>query len=201
MISCPSSACTTRWKPWASSTSCTPRCSAIHAEKQQLAKDDAIADWVAKQGWTRPSSSSSTTPSRWPPRPASATQLQNAYRVEGVPAMGVAGRFYTDGTMAKHMPTGTAGRRLPGRAKPRKAADRSAPAGLAVPPDASKNARCCGPIFFGTRVAPAHGGYNESRVFKIRASMKNTTRPLLLAVACALSGARPWLKRPTATSP
>ena len=32
-----------------------------------------------------------------------ATQLQNAYKVEGVPAMGVAGRFYTDGTLAKNM--------------------------------------------------------------------------------------------------
>jgi thiol:disulfide interchange protein DsbA len=33
-----------------------------------------------------------------------ATQLQNNYRVEGVPALGVAGRFYTDGTLAKNMP-------------------------------------------------------------------------------------------------
>jgi thiol:disulfide interchange protein DsbA len=31
------------------------------------------------------------------------TQLQNAYKVEGVPAMGVAGRFYVDGTMAGSM--------------------------------------------------------------------------------------------------
>ena len=29
-----------------------------------------------------------------------ATQLQDAYGVEGVPSMGVAGRYYTDGTMA-----------------------------------------------------------------------------------------------------
>ncbi len=33
-----------------------------------------------------------------------ATQLQNAYKVEGVPALGVAGRFYTDGSMAGNMP-------------------------------------------------------------------------------------------------
>jgi thiol:disulfide interchange protein DsbA len=31
------------------------------------------------------------------------TQLQNAYKVEGVPSLGVAGRFYTDGTLAKGM--------------------------------------------------------------------------------------------------
>jgi len=29
--------------------------------------------------------------------------LQDAYKVEGVPAMGIAGRFYTDGTLAKSM--------------------------------------------------------------------------------------------------
>ena len=32
-----------------------------------------------------------------------ATLLQNAYSVEGVPALGVAGRFYTDGSHAKGM--------------------------------------------------------------------------------------------------
>ncbi|MPN45091.1 Thiol:disulfide interchange protein DsbA [bioreactor metagenome] len=32
-----------------------------------------------------------------------AAQLQNEYDVEGVPAMGVAGRYYTDGTRAGNM--------------------------------------------------------------------------------------------------
>jgi thiol:disulfide interchange protein DsbA len=32
-----------------------------------------------------------------------AAQLQNAYKVEGVPALGVAGRFYVDGSLAKGM--------------------------------------------------------------------------------------------------
>ena len=32
-----------------------------------------------------------------------ATQLQNSYKVEGVPALGVAGRFYVDGSLAKGM--------------------------------------------------------------------------------------------------
>jgi thiol:disulfide interchange protein DsbA len=32
-----------------------------------------------------------------------ATQLQDAYKVEGVPAMGIAGRYYTDGTLAGNM--------------------------------------------------------------------------------------------------
>lgn len=33
-----------------------------------------------------------------------ATQTMNAYQVEGVPALGIAGRWYTDGTLAGGMP-------------------------------------------------------------------------------------------------
>jgi thiol:disulfide interchange protein DsbA len=76
---------------------------AIHTEKLNLAKGDAIADWVAKQGVDKTkfleqynSFSVSTKSTR-------STQLQNAYRVEGVPALGIAGRFYTDGSMAGSM--------------------------------------------------------------------------------------------------
>jgi len=32
-----------------------------------------------------------------------AVQLQEAYKVEGVPSLGIAGRFYTDGSIAKSM--------------------------------------------------------------------------------------------------
>ena len=32
-----------------------------------------------------------------------AAQLQDAFKVEGVPALGVAGRWYTDGSMAGNM--------------------------------------------------------------------------------------------------
>ncbi len=76
---------------------------AIHAEKLNLAKGDAITDWVVKQGVDKAkfleqynSFSVSTKATR-------STQLQNAYRVEGVPALGIAGRFYTDGSMAGSM--------------------------------------------------------------------------------------------------
>ncbi|MFZ3083084.1 thiol:disulfide interchange protein DsbA/DsbL [Rhodoferax ferrireducens] len=76
---------------------------AIHSEKQGLATGDAIVEWVAKQGVDKAkflenfnSFSVSTKTSR-------ATQLQNAYKVEGVPALGVGGRFYTDGSLAKSM--------------------------------------------------------------------------------------------------
>jgi thiol:disulfide interchange protein DsbA len=76
---------------------------AIHSEKVNLAKGDAITDWVVKQGVDKAkfleqynSFSVSTKATR-------STQLQNAYRVEGVPALGIAGRFYTDGSMAGSM--------------------------------------------------------------------------------------------------
>jgi thiol:disulfide interchange protein DsbA len=76
---------------------------AIHTERLNLAKGDAISDWVAKQGIDKAkfldqynSFSVSTKATR-------STQLQNAYRVEGVPALGIAGRFYTDGSMAGSM--------------------------------------------------------------------------------------------------
>ena len=34
---------------------------------------------------------------------AKAKQLVNAYKIDGVPSMGVAGKYYVDGTLAKGM--------------------------------------------------------------------------------------------------
>lgn len=77
---------------------------AIHADKQQLSKGDAIADWIAKQGVDKAKFLERFNDFSTATKASRATQLQNAYRVEGVPALGVAGRFYTDGTLAKNMP-------------------------------------------------------------------------------------------------
>ena len=77
---------------------------AIHAEKQQLTRGDGIADWVAKQGVDKAKFMEQFDSFSIATKASRATQLQNAYKVEGVPAMGVAGRFYTDGTLAKSMP-------------------------------------------------------------------------------------------------
>ena len=78
---------------------------AIHVEKQKLAKDDEIFAWVAQQGVDiakfKEMYSSFTVASQV----RRATALQEGYGVEGVPSMGVAGRFYTDGTMAGSMQT------------------------------------------------------------------------------------------------
>ena len=80
---------------------------AIHVEKQPLNTADSIAAWAEKQGLNKAkfvemyNSFSVSTKTR------KATQLQNTFQVDGVPALGIAGRYYTDGTMA-----GTMGRAL-----------------------------------------------------------------------------------------
>lgn len=76
---------------------------AIHAEKKNLAKPDAIVDWVASQGVDKAKFTQQFNSFTVATKAKRATQLQNAYRVEGVPAMGVAGQFYTDGTLAGGM--------------------------------------------------------------------------------------------------
>lgn len=78
---------------------------AIHVERQNLSKEDAVLAWVAKQPGMdmvkfKEIYNSFTVSSQV----RRATQLQEAYGVEGVPSMGVAGRYYTDGTMAGSMP-------------------------------------------------------------------------------------------------
>ena len=78
---------------------------AVHVEGQKLSKEDAILAWMAKQPGVDMAKFkeiyNSFSVSNQVRR---ATQLQEAYGVEGVPSMGVAGRYYTDGTMAGSMP-------------------------------------------------------------------------------------------------
>lgn len=76
---------------------------AIHAEKQNLAKSEAILDWVGKQGVDVAKFKGIFESFAIATKASKAAQLQNAYGVEGVPSMGVAGRFYTDATLAQSM--------------------------------------------------------------------------------------------------
>lgn len=76
---------------------------AIHVERKRLEKPDVIIDWVAAQGVDKAKFTEHYNSFSIASKATRATQLMTAYRVEGVPAMGVAGRFYTDGTMAKGM--------------------------------------------------------------------------------------------------
>jgi thiol:disulfide interchange protein DsbA len=76
---------------------------AIHVEKQRLDRPDVIAEWVAKQGVDKTKFLEQFNSFTAATKATRSTSLQNAYKIEGVPALGVAGRFYTDGTLAKSM--------------------------------------------------------------------------------------------------
>ncbi len=78
---------------------------AIHVEKQKLAKDEDILAWVTKQGVDGAKFKEVYGSFSVSNQVRRASQLQDAYGVEGVPSMGVAGKFYTDGTMAGSMQT------------------------------------------------------------------------------------------------
>ncbi len=76
---------------------------AVHVEKQALNKDDLIFEWVGKQGVDVAKFKEAYNSFSVSNQLRKAAQLQEAYGVEGVPSMGVAGRYYTDGTMAGNM--------------------------------------------------------------------------------------------------
>lgn len=76
---------------------------AIHVDKNRLANDEAIFAWAQKQGLDAKRFRDAYTSFSTANAARQATQLQNAYAVDGVPAMGVAGRFYTDGELAGSM--------------------------------------------------------------------------------------------------
>lgn len=76
---------------------------AVHVERQALNKDDLIFDWIAKQGVDLAKFKEVYGSFTVANQVRKASQLQEAYQVEGVPSMGVAGRYYTDGTMAGNM--------------------------------------------------------------------------------------------------
>ncbi|MOA26002.1 Thiol:disulfide interchange protein DsbA precursor [compost metagenome] len=76
---------------------------AIHVERNRLAKDDDIFAWIGKQGLDVNKFKESYNSFTVSNQVRKATQLQQEYNVEGVPSIGVAGRFYTDGTLAGNM--------------------------------------------------------------------------------------------------
>lgn len=76
---------------------------AIHQDRVNLTKGDAIVEWISRQGVDKAKFLEQYNSFSVASKVTRATQLQNAYKVEGVPALGVAGRFYTDGSMAQSM--------------------------------------------------------------------------------------------------
>jgi thiol:disulfide interchange protein DsbA len=73
---------------------------AIHRDRVNLTRQDVMTDWVGKQGLDAQKFVELYNSFAISAKARRATDLQNQYDVEGVPAMGVAGRWYTDGTLA-----------------------------------------------------------------------------------------------------
>ncbi len=76
---------------------------AVHVEKQNLSKTEGIVEWIAKQGVDKAKFLEQYNSFSVATKVKRATQLQNAYKIEGVPSLGVGGRFLTDGPMAGTM--------------------------------------------------------------------------------------------------
>lgn len=76
---------------------------AIHGERKRLENPEVIADWIATQGVDKTKFMEQFNSFTVASKTTRAGQLTAAYKVEGVPAMGVAGRFYTDGTLTRNM--------------------------------------------------------------------------------------------------
>ena len=73
---------------------------AIHVEKQALNTADQVAAWAEKQGINKAKFVESYNSFPVVTKTRKSTQLQDAYQVDGVPALGIAGRFYTSGSNA-----------------------------------------------------------------------------------------------------
>ena len=76
---------------------------AIHGDKQKLDTFDALSAWAVKNGLDKAKFTETFNSFGVATKARRATQLQEAFKVQGVPSLGVAGRFYTDGTLASSM--------------------------------------------------------------------------------------------------
>jgi thiol:disulfide interchange protein DsbA len=76
---------------------------AIHVEKLLLNTDASVLAWVEKQGVDMAKFNATFKSFGVSSKLKRAVQLQNDYKVEGVPSLGVAGRYYIDGTLAGSM--------------------------------------------------------------------------------------------------
>ncbi len=76
---------------------------AIHVNKQPLATAEQVTAWAEKQGIDKAKFTELYNSFSVSTKVRKATQLQDSYQVEGVPALGVAGRYYTSGALAKSM--------------------------------------------------------------------------------------------------
>jgi thiol:disulfide interchange protein DsbA len=76
---------------------------AIHVEGLKLNTLPLIADWIEKQGIDKAKFTEAYNSFPVATKTRKATLLQDAYKVDGVPALGVAGKYYTSGSLAQSM--------------------------------------------------------------------------------------------------
>ena len=75
----------------------------IHANREPINREDSIVAWAGKQGLDTGKFKELYNSFSVAGKARRATQLQEAFQVQGVPAIGIAGRYYTDGTLAGNM--------------------------------------------------------------------------------------------------
>lgn len=76
---------------------------AIHGERVRLDTPEQITDWVVKQGVDKDKFLGFYNSFAVAGKVQRAKQLTDAYQVDGVPSLGVAGRYFTSGTQAKSL--------------------------------------------------------------------------------------------------
>ncbi|MET0312154.1 MAG: thiol:disulfide interchange protein DsbA/DsbL [Burkholderiaceae bacterium] len=76
---------------------------AIHGGGEKLDTQESILAWVEKQGIDKAKFLEQYNSFSVSSKARKAAQLQQGFGVQGVPALGIAGRWYTDGTVAGNM--------------------------------------------------------------------------------------------------
>jgi len=76
---------------------------AIHTERLNLSGAEALANWADKNGIPKAKFMELYISFAVVTKAKRAAQLQDAFKVQGVPALGINGRFYTDGSLAGSM--------------------------------------------------------------------------------------------------
>lgn len=76
---------------------------AIHVRREPTSREDSILAFAEKNGLDRAKFQELYNSFSIAGKARRARQIQDAYQVDGVPAMGIAGRFYTDGELAGNM--------------------------------------------------------------------------------------------------
>lgn len=73
---------------------------AVHVERQRLDRPESILDWVVKQGVDRAKFAETYNSFGIQSKVKAFSKLSEAYKLEGVPAIGVHGRYLTSPSMA-----------------------------------------------------------------------------------------------------